>query len=75
MTVDSGQAVDEAVPPRRRVRGLRLSTLPSAPLLAQIGGGAAALVGCYLEWGLAIALLVGGVAAAGLGALREGGKI
>lgn len=60
---------------RRRARGLRLSVLPSWPLLSQFGGGAAVLGGVYLQWGVAIALIVGGVAAAALGMLREGGKI
>ena len=62
-------------PPRRRVRGLRLTALPSMALLAQIVGGGAALVGVYLAWGLAVSLMVGGVVAAALGALREAGKV
>ena len=62
-------------PPRRRVRGLRLSVLPSAPLLAQVAGGGAALAGVWLTWGASIALIAGGVAAAVLGALREAGKL
>jgi hypothetical protein len=63
------------VAPRRRVRGFQIRALPSVPLVAQLGGGAAALAGVYLAWGTAIALIVGGVAAVALGALREGGKI
>jgi hypothetical protein len=43
--------------------------------LAQIVGGGAALVGVYLAWGLAVSLMVGGVVAAALGALREAGKV
>jgi hypothetical protein len=61
--------------PRRRMRGLRIAVLPSWPLLTQLGGGAAALGGIYLQWGVAVTMIVGGVVAAGLGALREGGKI
>lgn len=60
---------------RRRARGLRLSVLPSWPLLSQMGGGAAVLSGVYLLWGVAITLIVGGVVAVALGMLREGGKI
>lgn len=61
--------------PLPRVRGLRIRALPSVPLVGQLAGGTAALVGVYLEWGSAIALIVGGVAALALGMLREGGKI
>jgi hypothetical protein len=60
---------------RKRVRGLRLSTVPSWPLLAQLAGGASALGGVYLQFGTGITMIVGGVLAAGLGMLREGGKI
>lgn len=70
-----GDQGPESVVPRRRVRGLRFPALPSGALLAQLGGAAGALVGVYLEWGTGLALVVGGVAAAALGALREAGKV
>lgn len=60
---------------RKRVRGLRLATVPSLPLLAQLAGAASALGGVYLQFGTGITMIVGGVLAAGLGMLREGGKI
>jgi hypothetical protein len=62
-------------PPRRRVRGLQVRAVPSWPLLAQLAGGVAALVGVYQEWGSPVALMVGGVAAVLVGALREAGKV
>lgn len=65
----------EAVPPRRKLRGLRMPVLPSWPLLAQAAGAAATLVGVYLKWGSGITLIVGGVAAVLVGALREAGKV
>lgn len=55
--------------PVRRSRKLPLSTL------AQAFGGLAALSGVYLLLGLAATLLVAGVAVAGLGVLRESGRI
>lgn len=61
--------------PGRRLRGLRVPVLPSGPLLAQVGGGVATLAGV---WGLAgpwLTLIVGGVAAVALGALRESKRI
>jgi len=69
--------------PARRLRGLRPPVLPSGPLLAQLSGALAVLVGLYLlvaalaspVIGLAVTLIVGGVAATALGALREAGKI
>jgi hypothetical protein len=61
--------------PRRRLRGIRITAVPSWPLLAQVGGGAAVLSGVFLLWGVAITLIVGGVVAVALGTLREGGKI
>jgi hypothetical protein len=64
-----------AVAPRRRVRGLQIRTLPSWPLLSQVGGGAAVLGGVFLLFGVAVTLIIGGAAAIALGALREGGKI
>jgi drug/metabolite transporter (DMT)-like permease len=62
-------------PRRRRVRGLRLSAVPSMPLLAQVAGGVAALAGVCLLWGLAITLITGGVTTVVLGALKEAGKV
>jgi len=62
-------------PPRPRLRGLRFPALPSGPLLAQLGGAVAALAGVYMTWGTGVALIVGGVAGAALGALREAGKV
>ena len=60
---------------RRRVRGLRLTAVPSGPLMAQVAGGVAAMLGVCLLWGLAVTLLAGGVACVALGALREAGKV
>ena len=60
---------------RTRVRGLRITALPSWPLLAQAGGGISTLSGVYLQFGLAVTLIVGGISAVVLGTLREGGKI
>lgn len=62
-------------PARRRIPGLRMPALPSSPLLAQLAGGASALGGVYLAWGGAATMIVGGIAAVVLGALREAGKI
>jgi hypothetical protein len=61
--------------PRPRIRGARLPALPSWPLVAQVGGGAAGLCGVYLQWGAAITLITGGVVAVLIGMLREAGKI
>jgi hypothetical protein len=61
--------------PRRRMRGIRITAVPSWPLLSQFGGGAAVLGGVFLLWGVAVTLIVGGVVAVALGTLREGGKI
>jgi hypothetical protein len=61
--------------PRRRVRGLRMPVLPSWPLVAQVGGGIAALVGVYQEWGSPAALMAGGAAAVVVGMLREAGRV
>lgn len=60
---------------RRRVRGLRMPVLPTGAWLAQVGGGAASLSGVYLQFGIAVTLIAGGVAAVVLGALREAGKV
>lgn len=62
-------------PKLRRIRGLRLTAVPSFINLVQIAGGAAAMYGVYLTWGRSIALVVGGVAVVVLGALREGGRL
>jgi hypothetical protein len=64
-----------ARPRRRRVRGFRFSAVPSMPLLAQVCGGVAALVGVFLLWGLAITLIAGGITTVVLGALREAEKV
>jgi hypothetical protein len=60
--------------PRARVEPLRFPTLP-ATLLVQLGGGAATLAGVYMVLGLGVMLIVGGLAAVVLGALREAGRI
>lgn len=65
----------EVLASRPRLRGLRFPALPSGPLLAQLAGAGGLLTGVYLQWGMAIALVVGGVGAAVLGALREAGKV
>jgi hypothetical protein len=63
-----------AVHPRVRLRAFRFPAV-SATLLAQLGGGGAALTGVWMQWGTPVLLMVGGVAATVLGALREAGKI
>lgn len=63
-----------AVQPRVKLRALRFPAV-SATLLAQLGGGGAALTGVWMQWGTPVLLMVGGVAATVLGALREAGKI
>lgn len=63
------------LPAKPRVRGLRFPALPSWPLLAQLGGAAGAGTGIYLQWGLAVTLMVGGVTLVVVGMLREAGKI
>lgn len=62
---------------RARVRGLRMPSVkvPSWPLLAQVGGAFATLGGVYLEWGTGVTMIVGGLAAVVVGALREAGKV
>lgn len=45
------------------------------PVFEQLAGGGAAAVGVYLAFGLAVALMAGGLAVAALGALREAGRI
>lgn len=62
-------------PPPRRVRGLRMPVLPTGSWLAQVGGGVAALSGAYMQFGLGVTMIAGGVAALVLGALREAGKV
>jgi hypothetical protein len=64
-----------AEPPRRRLRGLRMPVLPTGAWLAQVGGGIGSLLGVYLQFGVAVTLITGGVAALVLGALREAGKV
>jgi hypothetical protein len=60
--------------PRIRLRAFRFPAVPMT-LLAQLGGGGAALTGVYLQWGIAVLLMVGGAAAVVLGMLREADKI
>lgn len=60
--------------PRLRLRGLRFPAVP-ATLLTQLGGAGAALTGVYLQWGVSVLLMVGGVAATVLAALREADRI
>lgn len=76
MAVDTGTMPNGylTTAPRVRIRPLRFPTLP-ATLLVQLGGGASALTGVYLAWGLAAVLIAGGVAAVVLGALREAGRV
>jgi hypothetical protein len=69
------QAPADARPAPRRIQGLRFPVLPSGALLAQFAGFGAGAVGLYLTAGLAVSLLVAGVVTAGLGMLREGGRI
>lgn len=73
MTTEAWNA-PTAVHERVRLRAFRFPSV-SATLLAQLGGGGAALTGVYMQWGTAVLLIVGGVAATLLGALREAGKI
>jgi len=61
--------------PRRRIRGLRITAVPTFANFMQLAGAAATLVGVDLKWGSAITLVVGGVVAVAVGMLREGGKI
>jgi hypothetical protein len=61
--------------PPRKLRGLRMPVLPTGSWLAQVGGGIATLGGTYLQFGFAVTLITGGVAALVLGALREAGKV
>lgn len=83
MTIEDTQAIPPMGDPRLRgaaipaprLRGARVPVLPSGPLLAQLAGGAATLAGVLMTWGLGVTLIVGGVAAVALGALRESKKI
>jgi len=63
-----------AARPRTRIAPLRFPTLP-ATLLVQLGGGVSALAGVYVTFGAGVTMIVGGIAATVLGALREAGKI
>lgn len=74
-TIDGELTEQPARAQRRRRPGLRMPALASGPLAAQFGGAAAALGGTYLAWGSAVTLIIGGVAAMVLGALREAGKV
>jgi hypothetical protein len=62
-------------PRRRRVRGLRITAVPTVGLAAQWVGGVAALTGVCLMWGWAVTLIAGGVTTVVLGALKEAGKV
>jgi hypothetical protein len=66
-----GVPEDAPKPRRRRIRGLTLKRVPSGPMALQVGGGLAVGVGLYLLAGVAVTLLVVGVVAVALGALRE----
>jgi hypothetical protein len=74
-TFDQTTELPVVRPTRRRVQGLKMPALPSNPLLAQLAGGASALGGVYLAWGVPATMIIGGVVAAVLGALREAGKV
>lgn len=74
-TWDQATAPVPQVAARPLARGLRMPVLPSWPLLAQAGGALSALGGVYLEWGSAVTMIVGGIGAALIGALREAGKV
>lgn len=65
----------ELKPEPRKLRGLRFPVIPTGSWLAQVGGGVAALSGVFMQFGGAAALMVGGIAAVVLGALREAGKV
>jgi len=59
----------------RKLRGLRFPVLPSGAWLAQTFGAVATLAGVTMLAGVAVALIVGGVASVVVGALREAGKV
>jgi hypothetical protein len=59
----------------RKLRGLRFPVIPTGGWLAQIGGGIAALVGSFMQFGTPITLIAAGLAAVVLGTLREAEKI
>jgi hypothetical protein len=75
MRTDAMQDWRDQLSPPRRVRGLRFPVLPSGSWLAQVGGAAATLTGVTMLAGVAVALIVGGVASVVVGALREAGKV
>lgn len=70
----SMQSVSVVVDPPSRPARRRVSDRVTATT-AQLAGGAGALVGVYLSAGVAVTLLVAGIATAMLGVLREAGKI
>jgi len=75
MAVDTVTALyNGAARSRTRIAPLRFPTMP-ATLLVQLGGGVSALAGVYVTFGAGVTMIVGGVAATVLGALREAGKI
>jgi len=73
MTWPNGQV--EAPLERRKLRGLRFPVVPTGGWLAQVGGGVAALVGSFMQFGAPITLIAAGLAAVVLGSLREAEKI
>jgi hypothetical protein len=74
-TVHTAASYNGAVrPPRARIAPLRFPSLP-ATLLVQLGGGVSALAGVYVTFGAGVTMIVGGIAATVLGALREAGKV
>lgn len=74
--MDAPTTVHPVVKPRRRrLPGLRITAVPGWPLLSQVGGAGMTLVGVHQAWGWAATLILAGVSAVALGALREGGKI
>lgn len=74
MTWQNGQ-VTEVRPQPRKLRGLRFPVIPTGGWLAQVGGGIAALVGSFMQFGAPITLIAAGLASVVLGTLREAEKI
>lgn len=62
-------------PQRKKIRAFAPRAVPSGALLMQIFGALAALSGVYVLWGIAVTLIIGGVACLALGTLREAGKL
>ena len=77
MVVDTGTIpalYNGSARPRTRIAPLRFPAV-SATLLTQLAGGVATLAGVYMTLGVGVTLIVGGLAATVLGALREAGKV